>query len=485
MRNAPFAPHTPANADCRIAPAWRRPAVGVAMLLAGGLPTAWAQCTPAWDPAIGQPGIVDGYAQPMMHWDDGTGQKLYVGGSFRGITGVPGTTLLAAWDRDSGTWSPVGVPGLSTGSTNGFLTSIVPFEVFGRERLVVAGFFASAGGLPDTRSIAAWDGSAWVSLGAGLPAPQSIWAATVADVGQGENLIVAGAWSDIGGSGAQDLAQWDGQRWLPVGDGTGITGSFSPTVFGLAFFDDGSGPALYAGGRFDAVAGTPGTRLIARFRDGAWEQVGLGLIPTSPVADAGVMAVFDDGSGPALYVAGRGFQATGAPAASVYKWDGARWHAVGQPFGGAVTDMLVYDDGSGPALYLAGTAVPDIRYIARLEGDRWVPLDGGIASQPATSGTFASAFGLHAWDGDLYVAGSFTLVGDPPVGVRGIVRRIGCAGTGCYADFDASGSLDIFDFLAFQNAFDAGDLAADCDQDGSLTLFDFLCFQNAFDAGCP
>ncbi|MFI4883298.1 MAG: GC-type dockerin domain-anchored protein [Phycisphaerales bacterium JB064] len=55
---------------------------------------------------------------------------------------------------------------------------------------------------------------------------------------------------------------------------------------------------------------------------------------------------------------------------------------------------------------------------------------------------------------------------------------------GCYADFDMSGALDLFDFLAFQNAFDSGDLAADCDEDGSLTLFDFLCFQNAFDAGC-
>ncbi len=54
----------------------------------------------------------------------------------------------------------------------------------------------------------------------------------------------------------------------------------------------------------------------------------------------------------------------------------------------------------------------------------------------------------------------------------------------CYADFDGDGELTIFDFLAFQNAFDASDLAADCDGDGSLTIFDFLCFQNAFDAGC-
>ena len=54
----------------------------------------------------------------------------------------------------------------------------------------------------------------------------------------------------------------------------------------------------------------------------------------------------------------------------------------------------------------------------------------------------------------------------------------------CPADFDGDGSLSLFDFLAFQNAFDAGDLSADFDGDGSLTLFDFLAFQNAFDAGC-
>jgi len=55
----------------------------------------------------------------------------------------------------------------------------------------------------------------------------------------------------------------------------------------------------------------------------------------------------------------------------------------------------------------------------------------------------------------------------------------------CFADQDADGALTIFDFLAFQNNFDAGDLAADCDGNGKLELWDFLCFQNGFDAGCP
>ncbi|MEO1007979.1 MAG: GC-type dockerin domain-anchored protein [Planctomycetota bacterium] len=55
----------------------------------------------------------------------------------------------------------------------------------------------------------------------------------------------------------------------------------------------------------------------------------------------------------------------------------------------------------------------------------------------------------------------------------------------CPADIDADGELTLFDFLAFQTAFDAGEISADFDEDGELTLFDFLAFQTAFDAGCP
>ncbi|OAB55131.1 hypothetical protein AY599_19135 [Leptolyngbya valderiana BDU 20041] len=57
-------------------------------------------------------------------------------------------------------------------------------------------------------------------------------------------------------------------------------------------------------------------------------------------------------------------------------------------------------------------------------------------------------------------------------------------GDDCRVDLDGDGELTIFDFLAFQNLFDAGDPAADFDGDGDLTIFDFLAFQNEFDAGC-
>jgi hypothetical protein len=62
----------------------------------------------------------------------------------------------------------------------------------------------------------------------------------------------------------------------------------------------------------------------------------------------------------------------------------------------------------------------------------------------------------------------------------------------CYSDCDTStgaGTLDIFDFLCFQNEFAASDqVACDCDRSTGRSvcdIFDFLCFQNAFAAGCP
>jgi hypothetical protein len=57
--------------------------------------------------------------------------------------------------------------------------------------------------------------------------------------------------------------------------------------------------------------------------------------------------------------------------------------------------------------------------------------------------------------------------------------------TSCYADFNADGSLNILDFVAFQNAFVGVDPQADCDGSGMLNILDFVCFQNAFSGGCP
>ena len=102
--------------------------------------------------------------------------------------------------------------------------------------------------------------------------------------------------------------------------------------------------------------------------------------------------------------------------------------------------------------------------------------------------SFTISGGFGPGDGSMV---PFSYVSDTPIGSVNLNGRESCfddiAYTGdsaCLADCDGDGALTLFDFLCFQNLFDAGDLAADLDGDGILTLFDFLTFQNLFDAGC-
>ena len=57
--------------------------------------------------------------------------------------------------------------------------------------------------------------------------------------------------------------------------------------------------------------------------------------------------------------------------------------------------------------------------------------------------------------------------------------------SGCAADFNGDGALNVLDFVAFQGAFVAQDPDADCDGNGLFNVLDFVCFQTLFSAGCP
>lgn len=54
----------------------------------------------------------------------------------------------------------------------------------------------------------------------------------------------------------------------------------------------------------------------------------------------------------------------------------------------------------------------------------------------------------------------------------------------CPADFNGDGEVNTLDFLAFLNAYNAGDPRADFNGDGTINTLDFLAFLNAFNEGC-
>ncbi|UYV13446.1 MAG: integrin alpha [Phycisphaera sp.] len=89
--------------------------------------------------------------------------------------------------------------------------------------------------------------------------------------------------------------------------------------------------------------------------------------------------------------------------------------------------------------------------------------------------------------GDLRGDGSMSVVagaGAGPVTGGAVVLLHLTKSCQSLADLDGDGELTLFDFLAFQNAFDAGDPIADFDGNGVLNIFDFLNFQNQFADGC-
>ena len=89
---------------------------------------------------------------------------------------------------------------------------------------------------------------------------------------------------------------------------------------------------------------------------------------TNPVDS---LKAFDDGSGTALYAGGRFTTAGGVPANRIAKWDGTQWSPLGEGANGIVNAMAVFDDGSGdgPALFAGGyfSLTPD-RYIGKWKG---------------------------------------------------------------------------------------------------------------------
>lgn len=100
------------------------------------------------------------------------------------------------------------------------------------------------------------------------------------------------------------------------------------TVYDSIVFDDGSGPALYLAGSF-RFAGLATAEAIVRWNGGTFTPLGAGLGPvlagsTVALGAAAALAVFNDGTGPALYAAGSFTQAGGIPANRVARWNGSR-----------------------------------------------------------------------------------------------------------------------------------------------------------------
>jgi len=437
----------------------------IAALTLSATALAGPVCTPSWNVAAGTNGIADSTVNALVPYDDGTGRKIYAIGDFSSATGVAGTANIAAWNGTS--WESVG------GGLGGNQFTNCGAEYDGE--LFVGGYFNDAGGVPDTAKIAKWDGSNWSSIGAQLSSfVNSVWALQTWDDGTGEALYIAGNYVNIAGNTGYDhITRWDGTNFTQLGGGT-IAGAGLPLIaISLAVWDDGTGEALYVGGRFSEVAGVPANR-IAKWDGTQWSALGTGLaggLATAPYDMVGFKG--------SLYVGGQQIDsAGGVPVTDVARWDGSQWHEVGSSLEGTVWDLAVFDDGDGPALYAIGLFTSNgngtpISYVAKLENGEWVD-----AGTEINDNSYASLVIEEGTAQALFIGGRFTQAVSQPV--DRVLKREGCLV--CPADIaEDDAAVNVFDLLELiANWGTDGPGAGIADSNDVVDIFDLLALLSAW-----
>lgn len=364
--------------------------------------------------------------------------KLFVGGHFS-IAGGVAAERVAAWDGT--TWHALG-SGLQG------LSAFANKMVVSGDDLLVGGAFSTAGDVAGTNNVARWDGTTWHALGAGIagygvqamllsqntlylsttPYPAShlsqfhrwdgtSWSRFGDDVHElvrtmtmfGDDLVVGGAFEQIGDVYVGGLARWNDDVWHTLGSGNGLSGAADVLL--------ANGTELYVGGSFRG-AGAVLVNNIARWDGTRWHALGAGV-------EGRIYALAMLGSD--LFVGGLFEQAGGQPARNIARWDGSAWHNLSAGADSMVTALAV----QGNRLFAGGSfntigGLP-VKYVAQWDGSEWAALGSGLNSD-------VSALTIH--NNELIAAGYFQKSGDRSV--RGTARWDGVqwqplgAGTSAY-----------------------------------------------------
>ncbi len=210
----------------------------------------------AWSPAGAQPatwGSVGGQAfstapEAMLVANLGDGEKLYIGG------GAGEVALVGSFDGQ--TWRRVG------GDVDMFVRALAVLPGATGDQLLVGGLFTQAnwfgpGPRVQTGNIALWTGSAWNTLGGGVPFEVHAIAAMPTPAGM---RIFAGGSQFVSSVERPRLAVWDGLVWHDI---NGLAGTRVETLMAYdADLDGPSLPQLLVGGALTTLHGAPINNIV-------------------------------------------------------------------------------------------------------------------------------------------------------------------------------------------------------------------------------
>ncbi len=214
-----------------------------------------------------------------------------------------------------------------------------------------------------------WNSSSWDSL-AYVQTP-------VYAINRFQNNIIVSS-----GYGNQ---KWDGTNWVPIGSG------------GVGLYNDNNN-YLYSVGWFDSIGMVPASR-VAKWNGTSWAA-----IDTTHWENNIACSIIYKGD---LYIGGNFWNAD-ASIDRIARWDGVKWHPVGNGIKGGiafVTSFEIYKN----ELYVGGwfntsNGNPG-NAVAKWDGTQWSDVGGGM------TGNNASVNDLQVFNGELYAVGGFTKAG--------------------------------------------------------------------------
>ncbi len=174
--------------------------------------------------------------------------NFLVYGRFGAIDGIPFDNI-ARWDGAS--W----LPDDDGFGVNGYVRNVL---VDGGD-LYVSGKISAAGDLP-ANGIAKWDGTGWDDLDGGLTLISGYDPEIdVLEILEDGSVVAAGYFNMASGTSCSErIAAWDGSAWNSLGSGFVL--NYSPKLYDLAVWDGD----LYVGGQF-GVVGDKSSNNIARW----------------------------------------------------------------------------------------------------------------------------------------------------------------------------------------------------------------------------
>jgi hypothetical protein len=337
------------------------------------------------------------------------GTRLFVGGSFGGVAGVPSKSVIA---HDGNGWVP-------QAETSGLGTSGTPSElVVGDPQCGVyaLGAISHAGGVPGFR-LFRLAGGAWTAVADADLTCQQLAVSEMGDVYLGcQNAL------DLEDPPVPRVYRLDGTDWVDLGEIPGGEGVVADLVF------DGQGRLWSVGG---GVGG-----YVAMLDDGAWSTVEAGF-------DGQVMAIAFDPEDDSALVVGGAFTSIGAVEASgVAGWDGSTWSALGEavadPSIAPVRALAYGADGIYASAAAPGFGALEHMILGRWDGTSWEELgvpERGLAAP--VEGTVHEFQVLHAVGEHVVAVGSVW----PETGGRNVFAFDGEAFT-AIGDGVETGSVD-------------------------------------------